>query len=948
MNNPMSEIDFHRDDTQPAEFKNHRSNNRGSAIRRHVCVCVLSLLGFLAVAELSGARQRLNRYLNLPTIQTSAVSIAVTSLRNQDRHELLSERMGLGADFRTAPSRAISTAGIATVPGDSARLVITEVQTSNAGEVVDWEGGCPDWIELWNPGDQPFNASGWYLTDDLNTLFKWQIPELVLSPNERILVFASGLDFCDEDELHTNFRLSKSGETLALVRPDKTTIEQSVSVGMSSSPHGVTYGPSSHDPQPLVNPTPLKENTQAANGFTAPVVCTHNSCLFETHFTVSLSCSTDAAGIHYTTDGSMPSESNGQTYTQPLLISGTTVLRAQAVAANKVASKVLTRSYLNLNQLVNQPSNPAGFPGQWDETQADYEMDPRITKPHQAEIKAAITQLPMISVVANREDVFGTEGIYTNSWNRGFEWEVPAVMELLPHQDEVGFQAPFGLRLAGYESRRPDWKKHSLRLSFRSRYGLSVVEHPIFDSPTVDAPNRGTGPLREPAVALKENEDVSIDSTHGLQSKTSNRFDDVLLGKYGDKKTKYLWTIDGRGINVVHQATPFPTPRGKVVHTNLSRRASLGGEVWFESPETVSINPTSGRFGAAAGMTRMQWEAAIRYWESLGYKVNAFPGQDRCSSLMLRSTDDSWASHHPAVRSRAQYMRDQWARMTEQEMGQLAARGRFVHVCINGLYWGLYNLIERPDEEYLAHQLGGKEDDYITIRSRGRRIDTDEAGELLWNRITAVASSDLNDPAQFAELEELMDMVDLIDYCLLQMYAGNEDWALVNGNNMRVYRRRMNYAKLKFMLWDTDSTFASGWKNEDVDYPLPMEKSGKKGSFVHLFRQLMKSDKFRQMFADRVDKWCGTDGVLGSAACQRRYEALLNEIEPALIAESARWGDIHSEEPYTPMEHWQAQKQRMLQDWFPNRSGILLKELKQHGLTTDSLSPESPSEPAAL
>jgi hypothetical protein len=158
----------------------------------------------------------------------------------------------------------------------------------------------------------------------------------------------------------------------------------------------------------------------------------------------------------------------------------------------------------------------------------------------------------------------------------------------------------------------------------------------------------------------------------------------------------------------------------------------------------------------------------------------------------------------------------------------------------------------------------------------------------------------------------------------------------------------MNYAKLKFMLWDTDSTFASGWKNEDVDYPLPMEKSGKKGSFVHLFRQLMKSDKFRQMFADRVDKWCGTDGVLGSAACQRRYEALLNEIEPALIAESARWGDIHSEEPYTPMEHWQAQKQRMLQDWFPNRSGILLKELKQHGLTTDSLSPESPSEPAAL
>ena len=143
------------------------------------------------------------------------------------------------------------------------------------------------------------------------------------------------------------------------------------------------------------------------------------------------------------------------------------------------------------------------------------------------------------------------------------------------------------------------------------------------------------------------------------------------------------------------------------------------------------------------------------------------------------------------------------------------------------------------------------------------------------------------------------------------------------------------------MHWDADSTFASGWKNKDVHYPLPMEKSGKKGSFVYLFRQLMKSEKLRQMFASRVDKWCGKDGILGTAACQQRYETLLNQVEPALIAESARWGDIHTDEPYTPMEHWQNQKQRMLKDWFPNRTDIMLNELKKHGLTTDSLTPDS-------
>ena len=910
-------------------------------------IYAIVLLSMATTAEYCGVRAFVSQYLNLATLDPTDVTTRLATLK-KERRENAFQPKPLGSNFRTDPNAVRPKTKAPSVPDQYKSLVITEVQACNAGEVVDWDGGCPDWIELWNPGNQPFNATGWYLTDKLHDPEKWQIPELMLSPGERILIFASGLDFFDEEEIHTNFRLSKSGEFLHLIRPDKSTVEQSVVMGMPDAFHGLSFGPSPSDPQPLAYPTPLEANAPVASGITESVACSRTSCLYEKEFTVSFSCDTPDSVIRYTTDGSVPEKHNSEVYEQPITINRTTVFRARAFRKDWVSSEVLTRSFIQIDELVHQPDTPNGLLGKWDDVDADYEMDPRITESHADEIKAALTSLPMVSVVAPTNSLFGETGIYSNPWKRGHEWEVPAVMEFLDHEDETGFQAPCGLRVAGYESRRPDWKKHSLRLSFRSRYGQSVVEHPIFDSPAVDAPNRGTGPLREPAVALKENENVLIDSTHKLQSNTSGRFIDVLFGKYGDKKTKYLWTIDARGINVVHEPTPFPTARGRVVHTNLSQAASLGGEVWFESPETVSINPRSGRFGAAAGMTRPQWEAAIRYWESLGYKVKAFPGRDRCSSLMLRSTDDSWASHHAEVRSRAQYMRDQWARQTAQEMGKLAVRGRFVHVCINGLYWGIYNLIERPDEEYLAHQLGGEEDDYITIRSRSRRIDADEAGELLWDKITAAATPDLNDPANFATIEQLVDLVDLIDYCLLQMYAGSEDWALVNGNNMRVYRRRMTYAKLKFMLWDADSTFASGWKNEEVEYPLPMKKSGKEGSFVYLFRQLTKSDQFRQMFADRVDQWCKTDGVLGAAACERRYVALLNEIGPALIAESARWGDIHTEEPYTPMEHWQTQKQRMLQDWFPNRSAILLKELKANGLTKDSLSPAAPSSPAAL
>ncbi len=135
--------------------------------------------------------------------------------------------------------------------------------------------------------------------------------------------------------------------------------------------------------------------------------------------------------------------------------------------------------------------------------------------------------------------------------------------------------------------------------------------------------NRGTGPLRPPDRPLLTNEGSVIGPQQGLQSRQWGQFDDVTLGTHGDDATKYLWTIDERGINAAREITPWPTPRGNIVHTNLSARASIGGEAWFASNNTVIINAGSGRFGD--GITPAQWNAAISYWRELGYDVIAIP-----------------------------------------------------------------------------------------------------------------------------------------------------------------------------------------------------------------------------------------------------------------------------------------------------------------------------------
>ncbi len=137
------------------------------------------------------------------------------------------------------------------------------------------------------------------------------------------------------------------------------------------------------------------------------------------------------------------------------------------------------------------------------------------------------------------------------------------------------------------------------------------------------------GRLRPPSRPLLSNENVLLTEAQGLQTRTSNLFDNVILGSHGDQTTKYLWTIDSRGVNIALEQTPFPTPRGNIVDSNLSSGAYFAGEAWFTSAKEIVINAGSGRWGDRSGVTQEMWQAAIKIWESLGYTVTALPLGER-------------------------------------------------------------------------------------------------------------------------------------------------------------------------------------------------------------------------------------------------------------------------------------------------------------------------------
>lgn len=113
----------------------------------------------------------------------------------------------------------------------NAQVVISEFMANNDKTLIDGDGKFSDWIELYNPGSESVDLTGWFLSDNPTTLTKWTFPAASIAPGEFLVVFASGQDTAGYTDslgyLHTSFKLSTDGESVLLTQPDGLTIEHS-------------------------------------------------------------------------------------------------------------------------------------------------------------------------------------------------------------------------------------------------------------------------------------------------------------------------------------------------------------------------------------------------------------------------------------------------------------------------------------------------------------------------------------------------------------------------------------------------------------------------------------------------------------------------------------------------------------------------------------------------
>lgn len=324
-------------------------------------------------------------------------------------------------------------------------------------------------------------------------------------------------------------------------------------------------------------------------------------------------------------------------------------------------------------------------------------------------------------------------------------------------------------------------------------------------------------------------------------------------------------------------------------------------------------------------------------------------GAEEYDKVDLRTSQNySWAFENS---DNDTFVREVFSRDAQRDMGMPYTRSRYYHLYLNGLYWGLYQTQERGDADFAETYLGGRNEEwdcikttqpgYTTTASDGN-FDAFYALHTLavvqgftgsyannYYRVKGLNPDGTPNPAYPVYLDE----DNLIIYMLSAYYAGDPDspvsiWGGMP-NNMYAVFNRLTPSGFQWLRHDAEHSLGAH-PGYQVDCDTTTAGSGLTAQYQFnpaiLHQRLCEHPEYRRRFADLVQKHLYGDGALTPTNSRRRFADRMQEIDSAIIGESARWGRGKTRDAT-----WLPACNSVLNSYFPYRREIIMDQFRARG-----------------
>lgn len=849
-------------------------------------------------------------------------------------------------------------------------LFINEVMSSNKTTIRDGDvddptygsqgGAYSDWIEIYNSGTQAVDLTGYTLSDSTAT---WTFPQGFIPAQGYLVIWASDKNkVASNGQLHTSFKLSASGESVTLKKPDGAVVD---SLNVVSLADDQSYGRSIDGTSELVafsNATPGSANvsdTPTSTLFINEVMASNASTIKDGDVEDPTYGSQGGAysdwieiynsGLQAVDLTGYTLSDSSATWTFP---QGVVPARGYLLVWASDKDKVAKDGQLHTNFKIGSTGEALVLKkpdGSVVDTVTTISLGDDESYGRKTDGSSELSLLRATPGAANiydpslvpvPEPAFSHEGgFFTGAFS----------LQLVPN--ETGLKIYYTTNGSDPAPGAAGTLEYTGGITVKSRVG-NPNELSMIQNISNDHWNPWKAPVGETfkCTTIKA---VAVRSD-GAKSKiiTHSYFVDPNM------KTRYSLPVISL---VTDKANLFDNSTGLYVNANYEK----SGPEWerpvhvefFEKDGTPGFSQYSG-LRIHGGWTRKYPQKSFRLYADHGhddvdkFKYEIFPGLKRNGTgknlksferLILRNAGNDWTSA---------LFRDEMMQSLVSHLKIDTQPYRPSIVFLNGEYWGIYHIRERYDHKYLADHYD-LDDDKVAILDMYQNIEvqegTPEDATAYTNEITNyLQSHSITEQSTYEYIKTKMDIDNYIDYNVAEIFFGNTDWP---GNNVCIWKYKTDDGQYhpeapygqdgrwRWFLKDTDFGFGLYGKSVTHDTlsfaTSPWQESYANATWAtFLLRTLIQNSDFRNQFINHFADQLNTSFV------PSRVNGIIDEVagtlDPEMKEHTDRWPYIKmtSTDPKEPTWSETVQQIKNYADNRPsNVRQHILNKFRNNGVT---------------